>query len=512
MVRATRSGVQFSPYELDSIEVDGRKCGIIRTSTSLDGLLREALAAADLREAYLDAAADLGEAAGEDDEWEDVDLLSEPPSPLSSAPSSPLSSAPSSRAPSPSIAQPRPSPSCNTSPSLPASYSSTLHIPASSSSMIPPPGRAEAQRKNKGASARRRVRNAERKARSTPYDRGPDLRYPQEYREQPSHSVEFDAEDLPKSGGGAWIGKRSKGSQRFYTPAELEEEGYEYVEWNGRDPKLILDCEGRIIAVLLGTPDDPEWTDNARVSGSPRDTGGGNISPLRRGSVLVGAKGLQHPGNLRNNRRIRRLLRRLLRNRSIRRIMGFQSSGFAMYAPKLYRYYCWVLKALFQHQPELIHLFTNSIFPAATFNCGPDAFSFDHCDFNNAPNGFCGVTSGGHFNHKRGGHMYLKQIRLVIEFPSGASMLIPSGCMNHGNTPIADNETRHSITQYAAGGLFRWAAYGFQTAKALLATKVGTEAKERFDGVPGARWSWAMGLFSKVDELEGDRVAASVDT
>ncbi|KAJ7159045.1 hypothetical protein C8R43DRAFT_882134 [Mycena crocata] len=285
------------------------------------------------------------------------------------------------------------------------------------------------------------------------------------------------------------------------------------------NPRLILDCEGRIIAILLGTPDDPDWPDVTkeafkelrRARRYAERHGLWSPSPHRRGRyfpITAGASfggGQRRPGNLRNNRRIRRLLRRrLLRNKSIRRIMGFQSAGFAIYAPKLYRYYCRVLKELFKRHPDLVHLFQNSIFPAATFNCGPDTFTFDHCDIQNLANGFCGVTSGGSFDHKRGGHMYLKQLRLVIEFPSGASLLIPSGCVNHGNTPP---EERHSITQYAAGGLFRWVAYGFQSLKALLATEGGKKLKEEIDGPPGARWRSAMGLFSKADELEEDRAA-----
>ncbi|KAJ7112825.1 hypothetical protein C8R43DRAFT_903493, partial [Mycena crocata] len=287
----------------------------------------------------------------------------------------------------------------------------------------------------------------------------------------------------------------------------------------------IVDAAGRIIAVLLGTPDDPDWADVIKEAARElrrarryaTHHGLWSRAPHRRGryfSVTAGVSfgGGQHrPGNLRNNRRIRRLLRRLLRSKAIRRIMAFQSAGFAIYAPKLYRYYCRVLKALFERHPKLIHLFSNSIFPAATFNCGPDTFTFDHCDIQNLAHGFCGVTSSGDFDHKRGGHMYLKQIRLVMEFPSGASILIPSGCMNHGNTPIAADKARHSMTQYAAGGLFRWAAYGFQTAKALLTTEEGRRAKEHVDGGPGARWQWAMDPFSNIDELEGDRAAEFVD-
>ncbi|KAJ7616999.1 hypothetical protein DFH06DRAFT_1012646 [Mycena polygramma] len=289
-----------------------------------------------------------------------------------------------------------------------------------------------------------------------------------------------------------------------------------------RDPKLILDCEGRIIAILLGKPDDPEWDEvvkgAAEALREARRAAQRHKAWFRRAhrrgwylAITAGVSfggGQRKPGNLKNSRTIRRILLKLLRNPYIRRIAGFQSSGLAMYAPKLYRYYCEVLKGLFEHHPELIHLFLNSIFPSATFNCGPDAFTFDHVDFLNVVHGLCGVTSAGDFNHKLGGHMYLRQLGIVFEFPSGATSLIPSGCVNHGNTPIREGETRHSITQYAAGGLFRWAAYGYKSAKDLCATEGGKEARARFDGVPGARWEWALNLFSKYDELAADRTAS----
>ncbi|KAJ7672952.1 hypothetical protein B0H14DRAFT_3069153, partial [Mycena olivaceomarginata] len=60
----------------------------------------------------------------------------------------------------------------------------------------------------------------------------------------------------------------------------------------------------------------------------------------------------------------------------------------------------------------------------------------------------------------------------------------------------------------AAGGLFRWAAYGYKSAKDLLAKAGGKAVKDAFDGVPGSRWEWVFGLFSKLDELEADRTTA----
>jgi hypothetical protein len=41
-----------------------------------------------------------------------------------------------------------------------------------------------------------------------------------------------------------------------------------------------------------------------------------------------------------------------------------------------------------------------------------------------------------------------------------------------------------------------------------LAKAGGKAVKDAFDGVPGSRWEWALGLFSKLDELEADRTTA----
>ncbi|KAJ7707100.1 hypothetical protein B0H14DRAFT_2547683 [Mycena olivaceomarginata] len=172
--------------------------------------------------------------------------------------------------------------------------------------------------------------------------------------------------------------------------------------------------------------------------------------------------------------------------------------------PEAYRYCCKILHALFVHHPELVHNFYNPIYPAITFNCG-DAVTFEHCDFLNLVHNFCPITNGGDFNHKKGGHLCLRQIDLIIEFPPNSTILAMSGCMDHGNTPIQPGESRYSITQFTAGGLFRWVAYGFQTAKSLLAQTGGKEIRDGFDGVPGSRWKWALDLLSKYDELETDR-------
>ncbi|KAJ7622443.1 hypothetical protein FB45DRAFT_753516, partial [Roridomyces roridus] len=230
----------------------------------------------------------------------------------------------------------------------------------------------------------------------------------------------------------------------------------------------IVDAEGRIIAILLGTPDDPNWPNiikeavkaMARARRKAREQGAWSphrhrrrrYMPLTTGVSFGG--GQKRPGNLANSRFYRCLIRSLLRNKAIQRIAGFQSAGLALYAPKLYRYMRRTLRELFKRQPELVHNFKNSIFTATTFNCGPDAVTVTHVDQLNLSHGLCAITSGGRYDHTKGGAIHLKQIRLVIQFPAGASILIPSGCLDHGNTAIQEGEERYSMTQYAAGGLF----------------------------------------------------------
>ena len=208
-------------------------------------------------------------------------------------------------------------------------------------------------------------------------------------------------------------------------------------------------------------------------------------------------------------------------NEDIQRIAGWGSSAFyvmppyailltrplgqfAYYFPKVYRYYSLNLRKLFGHHPDLTHNFNNSIFPAVTFNMGPGAVSLKHADSGNSAAGGCHIHAGGPFDYKRGGHLVLFSLKLVIEFPSGSDVIIPSSAITHGNTPIQPGEMRVSFTQYCSGGLFRWVQHGFQTLKDCA--RRNKRLMQKLDGKAGVRWRDALGRFSKVDELHWDRM------
>lgn len=179
--------------------------------------------------------------------------------------------------------------------------------------------------------------------------------------------------------------------------------------------------------------------------------------------------------------------------------------AFAFYAPKLYRCYSDNLEKLFKRETYLRPNHTGSIFPAATFNLGPNTVTLDHTDPGNVAYGWCALTALGKFNAKTGGHLILFDLGLVIQFPPGSTILIPSSVFRHGNTPISAGESRLSITQYCAGGLFRWVKYGFKSAAEVVASRHGMAKMKDLRDDYGVRTEEALNLFSLLDELEHDR-------
>ena len=195
----------------------------------------------------------------------------------------------------------------------------------------------------------------------------------------------------------------------------------------------------------------------------------------------------------------------LLANKAIQRLAGYASSCFSTWAPKLFQYYQDHLNPLFIHSPNLKRNFPNSIFPGCTFNFGPQTVCVPHRDFANLAFGLCSITSLGKYDYLSGGHLILWELGIIIEFPPGSTILIPSACLTHSNTKIQTHEIRMSITQYAAGGLFRWVRYGFRKEEDFKRDKDSwdKELEERKH-----RWAIGLDLFSTLDDLRQSSVSA----
>ncbi|KAJ6471857.1 hypothetical protein DFH09DRAFT_941408 [Mycena vulgaris] len=277
------------------------------------------------------------------------------------------------------------------------------------------------------------------------------------------------------------------------------------------DPRPLVDSAGRIFAVLVGQPRDQSWAADVRKAYCLITAKGmaasfpASMRRHRRGlyaAITVGVfygKGQTVPSALQVDPKYAGAIQRLLASPAIMRMASFASASFALWAPRLYKYYRDQNDALHAHLPHLPCNFARSVFSGATFNFGPHVWTYRHRDVQNLPFGWCAVQAAGDLDATRGGHLILWDLKLVVEFPHGALILLPSATIAHSNVPVAADETRISFTQFTAGGLFRFVDNGLQTEWQLEA-RDGAEY-ERVIAAKGARWAMGLGLLSTLDEL-----------
>lgn len=134
----------------------------------------------------------------------------------------------------------------------------------------------------------------------------------------------------------------------------------------------------------------------------------------------------------------------------------------ATWIPELHSYYAYTLNVLHNHNPSLMRIFPTSIFSATTYNLGPQTVCFKHTDFANLAFGMCAMMALGDFDPKKWGHLILWDCGLVIEFPPGSTILIPSATISHSNANISHSEHQYSFMQYTARGLFCCIENGFK--------------------------------------------------
>ncbi|KAI0055550.1 hypothetical protein BV25DRAFT_1873084 [Artomyces pyxidatus] len=277
---------------------------------------------------------------------------------------------------------------------------------------------------------------------------------------------------------------------------------------------FILDAQHNVLAHLAGRPnDDQTWNDACHGAADKLQDVRRRMNPTaeecvhRRGRFATLRAGISygggqtHPQNM-DPGKYADLIQEILQDPNVRRISGFANSSFAVGAPKLYRYYEDNDEQLLRAHPTLHMPFDNSVHTAATFNLGPQTVTTEHVDSGNLPFGWCAIAALGNFDPRQGGHFILHQFKLIIEFPPNSLIHVPSGSVIHSNLPVRPHETRMSMTQYTAGPLFRWVAYGFRTERALAVQDPAM--KKRLDAERSTRWARAQNYFSKYEALETD--------
>ncbi|THU81353.1 hypothetical protein K435DRAFT_693757, partial [Dendrothele bispora CBS 962.96] len=203
------------------------------------------------------------------------------------------------------------------------------------------------------------------------------------------------------------------------------------------------------------------------------------------------AKRYYHP------RKTAKAVKRLLSNKSFVWIAGHASAIFATWAPKLYQFYADYMDKITENNPSIYFNFSNSIFAAATFNFGPQTVAVEHLDHLNYIYGWCGITALGEYDYTKGGHLILWDLRMVIEFPPGWTILIPSSYLRHGNTAIAPDEKRFSFTQYTSGSLFRYADDDYK-----MRTQMSDSERKASEEKQASRINEDLNLYSTLEELK----------
>ncbi|KAJ4475163.1 hypothetical protein C8J55DRAFT_376362, partial [Lentinula edodes] len=152
--------------------------------------------------------------------------------------------------------------------------------------------------------------------------------------------------------------------------------------------------------------------------------------------------------------------------KAVRRMAAYQNAAFSLWAPRMHDEYKNAQNTLRGRLPHLPDNFPGiSDFAAAAFNLGGKVWTFKHQDFLNWPFGWCAITALGTFDPGRTAQLILWELKLVLNFPHGDTVLIPSGVITHSNTPVATGDTRMSFTQYTAGAIFHWVENGCRTEK-----------------------------------------------
>nr|GAT48017.1 predicted protein [Mycena chlorophos] len=294
---------------------------------------------------------------------------------------------------------------------------------------------------------------------------------------------------------------------------------FKHVNWSGDVALPMVDAQGRVVGVLGGTPADVDgWgkvVDAAHqilMKTAPKLKVPEADRCHRRAQTpfIAVAAGVSHgggqlrPGVLQHNKTNLRLTAALLQDRNFKRIAGFTRGVFRTWAPRLYGYYADTRERLFKWRPSLRHGWPfeddDGIFAAATFNFGC-AVSCRHLDFGNLAWGWCAITALGDFDPDLGGHLILWELGLIIRFPPGSSILIPSAAIHHSNTAIQPHEHRCSFIQYTAGGLFRWVDNGCKPNEKFEAEASDAEKAAR---AARAATRWVDGLAMLEQSLPSD--------
>ncbi|KAK7436260.1 hypothetical protein VKT23_019224 [Stygiomarasmius scandens] len=427
--------------------------------------------------------------------------------------SSPLSSPPSSRSSSPAPPQPGFIYGSNESTTTPVKRKTRRSKKKKGSRPVSTPTERPTQRSDTAKAHRRRQKK--RKLQQQAPDHIPQTCSNTLVRvlvEGKPIKVEWDSQPAMSNSSG-YIGKDGvTGGSKVWKLEDLigKDSSFKFklIRWDGRVSMPLIDSAGRVFAVLVGyPPKDQTWESVHKAAADLLQKYAADVvmesnDPSRRGVTIYISVGYSFGGGQKFPKLFNQepsnqaILDELLSSECFQRISGHVSSAFSTWAPKLHRLYAETIAEYQTEDPSFSKNFPGTAFMAATFNFDQQTETVEHLDYFNYIFGWCGITSLGSFDYTKEGHLILWDLKLVIEFPPGTSILIPSCYLRHSNTAVGQDKTRYSFTEYSAGGLFRYSDDGLRTRVSMS----DSERKQR-EKEARARVVEGVDLYSTLDEL-----------
>ncbi|KAJ7742090.1 hypothetical protein B0H14DRAFT_3515169 [Mycena olivaceomarginata] len=236
---------------------------------------------------------------------------------------------------------------------------------------------------------------------------------------------------------------------------------------------VILDRKGHIIGVLITPPlPSEDWESVLKVATvAMRETRDKMSFPASTyyhcrayaegegfPTAVLGfsfSGGREQVGNIKVSSAKNATAMEVLNNRSVVCIATYPITHFQTLCYLIFANYHTNKQTLLKEHLHLRWMFSCSPFATVTANLGLASVSPPHTDF--------------------GGHLVCWDYDLIVHFPPGCSILIPSTVVTHSNTPIQDGEQHFSLIQYSAGGHFRWVKSGFQSDCSWLESATATD-------------------------------------
>ncbi|KAJ7086889.1 hypothetical protein B0H15DRAFT_801511 [Mycena belliarum] len=261
----------------------------------------------------------------------------------------------------------------------------------------------------------------------------------------------------------------------------IEDRDYDLSEVVGpqsRSPRAVVADDSSLVLVLGGRPRNGDWVPllapeatgacseaAQRMVQTPDEIASGAAPTLTGGVGETFNEDIpptEHTGGRALNALI---FFQLFRSLAVKRLVGYGNLLLQVYCPTAFSALQAEKLAFLEHKRSALYPCDSSVFSSTTFEFGGP---HRRTSSNGQPDRFqAGAWSVlhalGNYAPTRGGHVIFWDLGIVVCFPSGSTILIPTGVIHYSFVKVREDEFRYSLLQWAGAGISRWLANGHRT-------------------------------------------------